>query len=148
MWIEKEELPISNEEVSSRFQCSFLREILDPSGGCKEGAVRGTRAHLGFPILSISYSFVENLAKLYVGVPPEESSPPPRGKFWIFHWILCPFSQWRIQDLLERGTSPGGILFAITFAENCVKMKKKRTEKGCAFSHSYIRQCFPQPTHP
>ena len=34
---------------------------------------------LGVQILSISCSFWENLAKLYVGSPPGELAPPPRG---------------------------------------------------------------------
>ena len=33
----------------------------------------------GVQILSISCSFWENLAKLYVGAPPGELAPPPRG---------------------------------------------------------------------
>ena len=33
----------------------------------------------GVQILSISYSFWENLAKSYVGAPPGELAPPPRG---------------------------------------------------------------------
>ena len=37
------------------------------------------RSPLGVQILSISCSFWENLAKLYVGAPPGEVAPPPRG---------------------------------------------------------------------
>ena len=33
----------------------------------------------GVQILSISCSFWENLAKSYVGAPPGELAPPPRG---------------------------------------------------------------------
>ena len=40
---------------------------------------RGRRAPLGVEILSISCSFWENLAKSYVGTPPGELAPPPRG---------------------------------------------------------------------
>ena len=44
---------------------------------------RGTRAPLGAKILSISCSFWENMAKLYVSAratpPPRELAPPPRG---------------------------------------------------------------------
>ena len=34
---------------------------------------------LGAQILSISCSFWENMAKSYVGTPPEELAPPPQG---------------------------------------------------------------------
>ena len=37
------------------------------------------RAPPGVQILSISCSFWENLAKSYVGAPPGELAPPPRG---------------------------------------------------------------------
>ena len=36
-------------------------------------------APLGVQILSISCSFWENLANLYVGTPPGELVPPPQG---------------------------------------------------------------------
>ena len=48
------------------------------SGGSK-GGVRGTRPPPGAQILSIACSFWENLAKSYVGAPPGELAPPPRG---------------------------------------------------------------------
>ena len=41
--------------------------------------VRGTHPPLGIQILSISHSFRENLAKLYVGAPPGELAPLPWG---------------------------------------------------------------------
>ena len=44
------------------------------SGGSKGGA-----PPLGAQILSVSCSFGENLAKLYVGASPGELVPPPRG---------------------------------------------------------------------
>ena len=47
------------------------------SGGSKGGA--GDARPLGAQILSISCSFWENLAKSYVGAPPWELAPPPRG---------------------------------------------------------------------
>ena len=37
------------------------------------------RPPLGVQILSISCSFWGNLAKSYVGAPPGELAPPPRG---------------------------------------------------------------------
>ena len=37
------------------------------------------RPPLGAQILSISCSFWENLTKTYVGAPPGELAPPPRG---------------------------------------------------------------------
>ena len=40
------------------------------------GGAQGTRDPLGTQILSISCSFLENLAKLYVGAPPGELAPP------------------------------------------------------------------------
>ena len=55
-----------------------------------------TRAPLGVQILSISCSFWENLAKSYVGAPPGELAPPPRGNpgsatanYWIKWLVLC-----------------------------------------------------------
>ena len=48
------------------------------SGGSKGGA-RDPRPPLGAQILSISCSFWENVAESYVGAPPGELAPPPRG---------------------------------------------------------------------
>ena len=41
--------------------------------------ILNARPPLGAQILSISCSFWENLAKSYVGAPPGELAPPPRG---------------------------------------------------------------------
>ena len=47
---------------------------------------RGTRAPLGAQILSISCSFWENMAKLYVSARPTPRSwRPSSGKSWIRH---------------------------------------------------------------
>ena len=55
--------------------CLCTRGVLTIGGsGGHEG-----HAPLGVQILSISCSFQEILAKLYVGVPPGGLSPPPRG---------------------------------------------------------------------
>ena len=51
--------------------------MLKYSGGSKGG--RKGRAPPWAQILSISCSFWENLAKSYVGAPPGELAPPPRG---------------------------------------------------------------------
>ena len=40
---------------------------------------RGMHTPLGVQILSISCSFWENFSKSYVGAPPGELAPPPRG---------------------------------------------------------------------
>ena len=48
------------------------------SGGSKGGR-RGRAPPLGVQILSISCGFWEILAKSYVGAPPGELAPPPRG---------------------------------------------------------------------
>ena len=47
--------------------------VADLKGGARDAHPPGVQ------ILSISYSFWENLAKLYVGAPPGELAPPPRG---------------------------------------------------------------------
>ena len=41
-------------------------------------------------ILSISCSFLEILAKSYVGAPLGEVGVPTSGKSWIHHWLLLP----------------------------------------------------------
>ena len=43
------------------------------------GGARDARPPWGVQILSISCSFWENVAKLYVGAPPGQLAPPPRG---------------------------------------------------------------------
>ena len=54
--------------------------IFDKLPVVDQRGARGTRASLGVQILSISCSFWENLAKLYVGAPaPRELAPAPRG---------------------------------------------------------------------
>ena len=88
-------------------------------------------------VLWISCSFSENLANLYVGVPPGGLAPPATGN---------PRSarvddQWRIQDFrvawggaLAEGKS---LLFGKIFAENCMKMKETAPRGGAP---SWIRQ--------
>ena len=62
--------------------------------------MRGTCAPLGVQILLILCSFWENLAKSYVGAPPRELAPPPRGNpgsatdlvvMWSFTWEPTPY---------------------------------------------------------
>ena len=55
-------------------------------GGSKGGGVRDAR-HKGIQSLSISCSFWENLAKLYVQAPPP---PPPEGSLPRLEEILDP----------------------------------------------------------
>ena len=56
-----------------------VREF-DPSlcSGGSKGGREGCAPQVA-QILSISCSFWENMAKSYVGVPPGELAPPPRG---------------------------------------------------------------------
>ena len=49
------------------------------NSGRSKGGHEGRTSPLGAQILSISCSFWENLAKSYVGAPPRELAPPPRG---------------------------------------------------------------------
>ena len=53
-------------------------ELMKTSGGSK-GVTRDVRPPWGSKILSISCSFWENLANLYVDAPPGELVPPPQG---------------------------------------------------------------------
>ena len=56
-----------------------------------------TRAPPGVQILSISCSFWENLAKSYVGAPPGELAPPPRGNPGSATVFLSYFSIFQIK---------------------------------------------------
>ena len=63
--------------IDNTSPCSSLARLI--SGGSKGGARDAPPPPLGAQILSISCSFQENMAKSYVGAPPGELAPPPRG---------------------------------------------------------------------
>ena len=64
-----------------------------------------TRPPPGVQILSISCSFWENLAKSYVGAPPGELAPPPRGN---------PGSATDIFICIYQQTTTSTVSFALT----------------------------------
>ena len=57
----------------------IAQDVSTCSGGSKGGVRDAPPPPPGAQILSISCSFRENMAKSYVGAPPGELAPPPRG---------------------------------------------------------------------
>ena len=58
----------------------------------------------GAQILLTSCSFLEFLAKLYIGAPPGVGAPT-WGKSWVHRWLLCSFWPKLCQMLLPPGKS-------------------------------------------
>ena len=122
------------------------------SGGSKGGA-GDTHPPLLVQILSISCSFWENLAKSYVGAPPEELAPPPRGNprsaaGACYFLTTLPatsdfFSLNIIVTLYERKTcdSYAGILviFHINDEEQWIWRWGNYRHLSFSFGHDYLR---------
>ena len=72
-------IDVDNETVGSFEVTRSQSNTANKSSGGSKGGRRGRAPPPGVQILSISCSFWEILAKSYVGAPPGELAPPPRG---------------------------------------------------------------------
>ena len=66
-----EQIICTKTEISINYNSQTVADL--------RGGAGDARPPLGVQILSISCSFWENLTNLYVGAPPGELAPPPRG---------------------------------------------------------------------
>ena len=81
------------------------------------GGARNAPPPLGVQILSISCSFWENLAKWYVGAPPWELAPPPRGNpgfATVYTWWHVYFHVHRRELNVVNHHKAGNVIVLVT----------------------------------